>query len=380
MMVAFGWSHVGTVLLHFQAMQTNNPQVDLRRRLHFIPLLLGVMGAGAWAQDKGNAPALPELKLSVAQSPAFPLGNAAARWAALINEHAARAFEVKTFPGATLAGRDPVREFGALRDGPADLAVGSALAWSAQFPAAGAYSLPWLATEAPQQEALVASRVVFDLVAARAVLANVIVLAVAPAGDRVLTTAKNPVRTPAEAAGIRLRVTGVPLAIDTFAALSMQPRSLDFVAAQAAFGAGTLDGQDAMPSALAAQRITATGQRVITRWGALSDAMIFAVRKPVWDAWSDAQRVLVRGAAEKAAREVLALTQEDAALAALVKQGVTVVTLAPAQRAAFRAAVQNVWAKWTPAIGPDLVAAAAAAVAATTGAPALPAAAHKSAP
>lgn len=315
------------------------------------------------AQDRGKADAATELKLSTAQSPAFPLGKAAARWAELINESFGGAFAVKVYPGATLSGRDPAREFGALKDGPADLAVGSALAWSAQFPAAGVYALPWLAPDAAQQQALVSSGTLFGLVAARAAWADVIVLAVAPAGDRVLATTKNPVRTPAEVAGLRLRVTGVPLAIDTYAALSAQPQALDFAAAQAALLAGTLDGQDALPTALAAQRITATGQRIVTRWGALSDAMLFAVRKPVWDAWNDTQREKARAAAQLAAREAQAQTREDAALAELVKQGVTLVKLSPAQRAAFRATVQPVWAKWTQAIGPELVAAAEAAVA-----------------
>jgi Bacterial extracellular solute-binding protein, family 7 len=216
------------------------------RRLSIMALLPVLAVASAWAQDKGRTDNLPELRLSTAQGPAFPLGKAAERWAALINEPAGRAFDVKVFPGATLAGRDPTREFGILKDGPADLAVGSALAWSAQFPAAGVYALPWLAPERHQQEALVASAALLDLVVKRAAMAEVVVLAVAPAGDRVLATIKAPVRTPADASGLRVRVPGVALTIDTYAALSAQPLALDFAAAQAAFAAGTLDGQDAL--------------------------------------------------------------------------------------------------------------------------------------
>jgi len=325
-------------------------------------LLFGTLAVSAWAQDKRDAGALPEVKLSVAQSPAFPLGRAAERWAALVNEASARAFNVKLYPGVTLAGRDPAREFGALKDGIADMAVGSALAWSAQFPSAGVYALPWLASEASQQEALAGNAALLDLVAKRAASADVVVLAVAAAGGRVLATAKGPVRTPAEAAGLRVRVPGVPLAIDTYAALSARPQALDFAAAQSAYQAGTLDGQDALPSALVAQRIAAVGQRTVTRWGAFADAMIFAVRRSVWDGWTDAQRRDVRAAAVLAAREAQGVSREDAAVAELVKQGITVVTLSPVQRAALRAAVQNVWVKWTPAIGPELVAAAEAAV------------------
>ncbi len=340
------------------------------RRFSATLVLVGVLAAPAWAQDKRDAGALPEVKLSVAQSPVFPLGKAAERWAALINETTARTFNVKLYPGVTLAGRDPAREFGALKDGIADMAVGSALAWSAQFPSAGVYALPWLAPEAPQQEALAGNAALLDLVARRAALADVVVLAVAAAGGRVLATAKGPVRTPAEAAGLRVRVPGAPLIIDTYAALSAQPQALDFAAAQSAYASGALDGQDALPSALAAQRITAVGQRTVTRWGAFADAMIFAVRRSVWEGWTDAQRKEVRAAALLAAREAQGIAREDAAVAELVKQGITVVTLSAVQRAALRAVAQNVWAKWTPAIGPELVAAAEAAVAAAVAVPA----------
>ena len=354
-------------------MATISLQGGPTRRRNFLALLLGVVATSAWAQNKDGANAVPEVKLSVAQSPAFPLGKAAERWAALVNEAAARTFNVKLYPGVSLAGRDPAREFGALKDGLADMAGGSALAWSAQFPSAGVYALPWLAPEALQQQALAANAGLLDLVARRAAFADVVVLAVAPVGGRVLATAKNAVRTPAEVAGLRVRVPGAPLAIDTYAALSAQPQTLDFAAAQAAYTSGALDAQDALPTALVAQRITAVGQRTVIRWGAFSDALIFAVRRPVWDAWTEALRRDVRAAAVLAAREAQGVSREDTALTELVKQGVTVVTLSSVQRAAFRAAVQNVWVKWTPAIGPELVAAAEAAVASAVAAPAAPA-------
>lgn len=326
----------------------------------FVVLLLVVTAgllAVAHAQDKG------ELKLSTAQGPAFALGKAGERWAQLVNEKAGGAFEVRQYPGAILAGRDPGREFGALRDGAADLAVGSALAWSAQLPAFGAYALPWLAAEPRDQEALAADAPLRELVAAQAAGAGVVVVAIAPLGDRVLATMKDAVRAPGEMAGLRLRVIPNPIVLDTFSALGSRPTAMAFADAQAAFIAGTLDGQEAPPSTLATSRIAAVGQKFVTRWGAFADVMVFAARRTTWDAWSEEQRAVVRGAASEAAREAAPLAREEAALAELTKQGVTIVRLSAAQRAAFRAMVQPVWDKWTAPIGADLVRAAESAVA-----------------
>jgi TRAP-type C4-dicarboxylate transport system substrate-binding protein len=318
-----------------------------------------VLAATALAQ---NQPA--ELKLSTALAPAFPLGKAGERWAHFLNEGAAGAFVVRQYPGATLAGRDAGREFLALRDGAADLAVGSAFAWSTQMPVLGAYVLPWLAAEPREQTALAADPALREIVQRALADAGVVVVAIAPLGDRVLATTRGAVQAPAEIAGKRLRVMPYPMVIDTFGALGVRGEAMPFAEAQAALAAGTLDGQEALATTLVATRIGATAQKFVTRWGAFADVMIFAVRRQVWDGWSATQRASVRAAADAAAAEAQAPAREEAALGELTKHGVTIVRLAPTQRAAFRAAVDGVWKKWTPGIGAEAVTAAKAAVAA----------------
>ena len=314
------------------------------------------------AQDRTAK--VPELKLSTAQSPSFPLGRAGERWAQLMNESAGTAFEVRQYPGATLSLRDPGREFGALKDGQADLAVGSALAWSGQFPPLGVYALPWLAADVREQAALAADASLRDAVFARMEVSGVVGLAIAPLGEHVLATVKAPIATPSAASGLRVRVMPLRPVIDVYIALGALPQAMGFAQAQAALAAGTLDGQDAMPTTLVATRAYASGQKFVTRWGAFADVMVFAVRKGAWDSWTEVQRALVRGAAERVAREANALAQEDAALAQLTKDGVTIVRLSTSQRAAFLDAAQPAVTAWANAVGADLANTARAAVAA----------------
>lgn len=306
----------------------------------------------------------PELKLSTALGPAYPLGQAGERWAALINERVAGTFAIKQYPGAVLAQRDPGREFLALKEGPADLAVGSALAWSAQLPALGVYALPWLVPGPRELDALAADAAVRDLVTAALARAGVVAVAIAPLADRVLATVNAPIRTPAEVAGLRVRTMSNLLVLETFATLAVRTEAMGSADARTAFAAGNLDGQQAFATTLAATRIGASGQKFVTRWGAFADVMVFAVRRPVWDAWNEQQRAIVRAAADEAVRLVDAPAREEAALNDLTRQGVTLVKLSAPQRVAFRQAVHSVWARWTPVIGADVVSAAEAAVAA----------------
>ena len=131
--------------------------------------------------------------------------------------------------------------------------------------------------------------------------------------------------------------------------------------AQAAFAARSLDGQEGPASTLAAARVAASGLKFVTRWGAFADAMVFAVRQSVWSRWTDAQRTAARAAAVAAVADAGALAREDAAFGELGKQGADVVRPTATQRAAWRAAIEPVWAKWTGPIGADVVAAAQAA-------------------
>lgn len=326
----------------------------------FAGAMLAVAAPAAW----GAEAKVPEIKLSTAIAPSYPLGRAGERWAQLVNERAGGAFEVKQHSGATLAARDPGREFGALRDGPADLSVGSALAWSAQFPPLAVYSVPWLTADAREQEALAADKALRDKVFSLMEAAGVIGLAMAPLGEHVLATARAPVAAPADFAGLRVRVMPQRSMLEVFLSLGAQPRSMAFAEAQAAYVAGTLDGQDARPTTLVGTRAAASGQKFITRWGAFADVMVFAVRRATWEAWTEDRRLQVRAAAEQAARESDALAREEAALAQLTKEGVTIVRLSPLQRAALRDLAKTAIAAWTDAAGVELVEAARAAVAA----------------
>ena len=196
-----------------------------------------------------------------------------------MNEKAAGAYEVRHYPGAMLSARDALREFGALRDGAVDMAVGSALAWSAQLPAFGVYGLPWLAPEPREQEALAQAPAVRERVEAAAANAGVVLIAIAPLGERAIATFEGGVTGPAALAGRAIRTGTIPLVVETLATLGARPASMPLADAQAQFAARTLDGQEGPASTLAAARVAASGLKFVTRWGAFADAMVFAVRQ-----------------------------------------------------------------------------------------------------
>jgi TRAP-type C4-dicarboxylate transport system substrate-binding protein len=331
----------------------------VRRRRTARRLAVGVaLTLAAFAAPAQQASPASELRLSVAMAPAFPLGAAAKAWSEAMAAAPEGRVETKLHPGASLAGRDPARELLALRDGAADLAVGSALAWSAQLPGLGVYALPWIAPEPEDLAALVASPEVAGELMRRAEANGVVLLAFAPLGHRSLATTSRTVRAPADLAGLRVRATGGPAIVEALAALGARPEAMSFQLAQEALAAGRLDGQEGFATSFVAARMPATGYRQLLRWGAFGDAMVFAVRRAVWDGWSDAQRRSALDSARRVAAGVDAAAREADAERMLVAQGMGDSRLTRAGHDAFAAAAASARTLRVQAIGADLVATA----------------------
>ena len=304
-----------------------------------------------------------ELKVSVAVGPALPLGKAAERWSQLLIESGDPRLAVKLHAGASLAQRDAAREAFALKEGVADLAVGSALQWSLQLPALGVFALPWIAPDRASLEVLVANEALHVALVQRLEQQGLTLIALGALGHRELSTTSRPVRAPADLTGLRIRASPLPIVHEMFLALGALPQAIGFAQAQAALASGALDGQEGNASALASARIGAGGQRHLMLWGAVADVMVFAVRKPLWDALSPAQRDTVHRTALRAIADTDVRGREEAALRKLSQNGVAIVRITAAGHDAFRAAVKDMRARWREAIGTDIVALAEKAVA-----------------
>ena len=337
-----------------------------RLTFRFVPHRLTSLLAGslslALALPVFAQPAPPvalEWKLSTALGPAYPEGKAGAIWAELIRERSAGRLSARLFPGATLAQRDPGREFAALRDGAIDLAVGSAAAWAPQVQELNLVALPWLVPDAGALDALLQSPVAAQL-AASVQAAGVVPLAWANNGFRELATQRT-IHAPSDLNGLTLRIAAAPLGVDTLVALGAKPTALSATDALAAERSGALDGEVTSVAAYRTARTYAEGLAHLLLWGAHADALLFAVNRALWDGLSDADRDLLRQAALDAAEQTSALArqQADAAtLAELARQGATVTRLTPAGKLPFREASHGVYERWAAVVGPDLVHAA----------------------
>ena len=170
--------------------------------------------------------------------------------------------------------------------------------------------------------------------------------------------------------GLKIRVVGSPLFLDTFTALSANPTQMSWADAQPAFASGAVDGQENPLSIFTAAKLHSVAQKHITLWGYVNDPLIFVVNKDVWASWTPADREIVKQAAIDAGKEEIALARKGVVEAdkPLLKDisalGVTVTQLSAQERTAFVNATRPVYDKWKVQIGTDLVTMAEKAIAA----------------
>jgi tripartite ATP-independent transporter DctP family solute receptor len=309
-----------------------------------------------------------EYRLSTVVPPPFPWGIAGERWAELVRERTQGRINVKVYPGVSLVGGDQTREFTAIRQGTIDMAIGSTINWSPQVRQLNLFSLPFLMPDHKAIDALTQGEVGRDVMSI-VERAGVVPVAWGENGYREITNSKRPIRTPADMAGLKIRVVGSPIFLETFTALGANPTQMSWADAQPALATGAVDGQENPLTIFTAARLHTVGQTNVTLWGYVADPLIFVVNREVWTSWSEADRQAVREAAVQAGRENIALarkgiTPEDRSMLDTVAGfGVNIVQLTDAERQAFRTATKAVYDKWAEQVGRDLVTKAEQAIA-----------------
>ena len=311
----------------------------------------------------------PEYKMSLVVGTAFPWGKGGEIWANLVKERTQGRINIKLYPGVALVQGDQTREFTAIRQGVIDLAIGSTINWSPQIKELNLFSLPFLMPDYKAIDALTHGEVGKQIFAT-VDKAGALPLAWGENGFREITNSKKPIKAPEDLKGMKIRVVGSPLFLDTFTALGANPTQMSWADAQPALASGAVDGQENPLSILTAAKLQTVGQKYVTMWGYVADPLIFVVNKDVWASWTPADQAIVRQAAIDAGKEEVAIARKglDEPGKPLLKEiaalGVTVTELAPAEREAFVKATRPVFDKWKAQIGPGLVDAAEKAIAA----------------
>jgi TRAP-type transport system periplasmic protein len=249
-----------------------------------------------------------EYKMSLVLGTAFPWGKGGEIWADMVRERTAGRINIKLYPGTSLVQGDQTREFSAIRQGVIDMAIGSTINWSPQVKELNLFSMPFLMPDFQAIDALTQGEVGKDLFA---ILdkAGVMPLAWGENGFREVSNSKQAIKKPEDLKGMKIRVVGSPLFLDTFTALGANPTQMSWADAQPALASGAVDGQENPMAIFTAAKLHSVGQKHLTMWGYVADPLIFVVNKEVWNSWTEADRAIVKQAAIDAGKQEIAIAR-----------------------------------------------------------------------
>lgn len=303
----------------------------------------------------------PEYKLSTVLAKPMPWGIAGERWAELVREKTGGRINIKVYPGTSLVSGDQTKEYTAIRQGAIDMAIGSTINWSPQVKELNIFSMPFLMPDYKAIDALTGGEVgkeIWKILESK----DTVPLAWGENGFRELSNSKKAIRKPEDLKGLKIRVVGSPLFLDTFSALGANPTQMSWADAVPALSSGAVDGQEnPLIIFIVAKLPAAANQKHLTIWGYVADPLIFVVNKEVWKSWKPADQNAVREAAVQAARENIdtvrkgLIPPDDSIIKEVEALGVSVVRLTDEEKVPFKKATRAVYEKWAKQIGPDLV-------------------------
>lgn len=176
-------------------------------------------------------------------------------------------------------------------------------------------------------------------------------------GFRQISNRVRPLRSPADCAGLSIRVQQTDDIVDTFARIGFDVRSIDISEAVRELTAGRIDAQENPLTSINAFGIQKLHKH-ITLTGHIFGVALLLANAQQYEKWPQAVRDAVHDAAGEATdfQRKLAVEQDDSLRAAFAADGVAFVDLSADERAAFADAARPVADRLTAPFEPDLLA------------------------
>ncbi len=299
-----------------------------------------------------------EYKMSTVVPPMFAWGKGGAIFGDLVRERTGGRINIKQYPGASLVQGQQDREFAAMRQGVIDVLCGAPINWAGTVRELGVFTLPFILPDHKAWDAATTDPGImseyFDLVRK----AGAEPLAVGETGFRQISNRMRPIRGPADMKGLKIRVVGSPMYGEIMTSMGANPTFMSWADAQPALASGAVDAQENPLEVFLAAKIHTLGQKFVTKWNYSNDILLFAIANPVWNSWTPEDQKIVRGAAQDAARQQIAIVRKLFAddVAAVRALGVEVHVPSAAEMQAWRNATRGAYTKWKDATHPGLVA------------------------
>ena len=274
----------------------------------------------------------------------------------LLKEATGGDLQVRTFPNATLAGGDQMKQAEMVGRGALDFVITSAINVTPLIPQMAVFSLPYLYASYEEVDATVdgtPGEQINEILGKH----DIVVLAWGENGFREITNNVRPIKSPADMKGLKIRVAG-PMYIDVMNALGANPQQMQWAETFTALQQGVVDGQENPIGAVIIPQRVYEIQKHLTAWHYSYDPIFLGVSRKLWSSWKGETQSKVRKAATEAMKFQKELTRQQTqeGVAFLREKGMQVYEPTASELQAFRDATKPAFDTWAAKVGPELVA------------------------
>lgn len=311
----------------------------------------GLIGALAAGLSFGAALAQTTLKLGYSLPATSHYGVGATAMADELARLSNGKFTIEQFPANALGGEREMVEGAQI--GTVDLVITSTGPVGNFVPETLITDIPFLFRDYEHAHAVLDGPIGQEILAAFPEH-NLIGLAWGENGFRNLTNNVRPVRTPEDAAGLKVRTMENQVHMDAFEELGVLPTPMAFPELFTALQQGTVDGQENPIGVILSAKFSEVQDHLSLTNHVYSPALII-MSPTVWDGLTDEEKGWFTEAAKAGAAAMRKKAREDAdtGVAQLREQGMEVVE--DVDRAAFEAALQPVFKQYAERFGQEKI-------------------------
>lgn len=313
----------------------------------------GLATIGALVAFGVPAFAQTEIKIGYALAPDSHYGVAAKKFEEVLLSETGDQFTFTHFPSSGLGGEREVIE--GLQLGTIEATIVSSGTLANFVPETGVFDIPFLFRDHGHARAVLDGPIgqeilgKFDDVGLHG-------LAWGEQGFRHITNNRNPIETPADVAGLKIRTMENPVHLAAFNAMSAAPTPMAWPEVISSLQQGVIDGQENPLSVIVSVKLNEV-QEYLTLSGHVYSPAMLLVSRPFWDGLDDSQKAAFEKAAVEAVTEMRSYVDnvETTGVETLKERGMKVNALSADEKAKFQEAITSAYEGYYETYGQDLV-------------------------
>jgi tripartite ATP-independent transporter DctP family solute receptor len=324
-------------------------------------MLVGIVGCGGDSKEPAPAETNGQeavekisIKLGHPYDERQPLHQGTVLFADLVAERTDGNVEVTVFPNSTLGSSRDLAE--GLQIGTIEMALVPTTNVAPFYKPLDIFYFPFIFRDKEHAYAVADGPVGQQLYEGLLKETGIRTLAMFESGFRTITNSKKPIRTPADFAGIKMRVPDSPINLATFKALGATSTPMALSELFTALQQGTVDGQDNPIGNVYAYRYYEV-QKYITLTGHQWAGIMLMINDQLWNKIPEEyQKIMAEAAKEAEAWQRKEINAKESEFLEEMKQaGMEVIELTPDEKAQFQELMKAVWTEFEDTVGKDII-------------------------